>query len=386
MLHNTASVALLAGLLLANAALAQPEQWLQYHTTREGRSDRWLDLTTNPPPNVALPKLGAKPYFAHWTTALDPKGRWLCFDRARRYGPYDRLFIDSAGNGRLDDKSAIKPSRTDPSSAYFDSVRLLFKGEDGPITYHLVLRFMNYNSDSNSDNDVRLLVMSGGFYAGTIDLGGKKQRLELIDANVNGAFNDLASNPDACDHLVLGNNAGERSLGRLLEVDGQFYRLDVARDGAFIKVQKAQNVLLGKVRVPATISEFTALGEQGQFTRKPAKGELTLPVGSYRINQYLINRKDERGASWQLMGYGFNPAADFEVAADKPATLELGEPVRMVMQPSESGPEVSFSLRFLGRYNEPMQITKDSERPRPPRLTLTSLDGSYRYTNSFEFG
>ncbi|MGA2865528.1 MAG: hypothetical protein ABSF95_13730 [Verrucomicrobiota bacterium] len=383
MLHHTASVGLLAGLVLANAAWAQPEQWLQYHTSREGRSYRWLDLTTNPPPNVALPKLGAKPYFAHWTTALDPKGRWLCFDRARRSGPYDRLFIDSTGNGRLDDKSAIKSSRTDPSNTYFDPVRLLFKGEDGPITYHLVLRFMNYDSD----NDVRLLLMSGGFYAGTIDLGGKKRRLELIDANVNGAFNDLASNPDACDHIVLGNdNAGERSLGRLLEVDGQFYRLDVARDGAFIKVQKAENVVLGKVRLPATISEFTALGEQGHFTRKPAKGELTLPVGSYRISQYLINRKDERGASWQLMGYAFNSAADFEVAADKPAALELGEPVRMVVQPSESAAEVSFSLRFLGPYNESMEITKGSERPRPPRLTLTSLDGSYRYTNTFEFG
>jgi len=141
------TLALLAGMFLANAALAQPEQWLQYHTSREGRSYRWLDLTTNRPPNVALPKLGAKPFFAHWTNALDPKGRWLCFDRSRKSGPYDRVFIDSTGNGRLDDKSAASAIRTDPYSAFFDPIRVVFKGEDGPITYHLVVRSMSYNSD-----------------------------------------------------------------------------------------------------------------------------------------------------------------------------------------------------------------------------------------------
>jgi len=128
------------------------------------------------------------------------------------------------------------------------------------------------------------------------------------------------------------------------------------------------------------------VGENGQFTRKPVKGQLTLPAGSYRINQYLVNRKDERGASWQLTGAGFDSSANFEVAAGKPAALEVGEPVRAVMQSSESGSEVSFSLRFQGAHNESVAITRNSEQPRPPRLTLTSLDGSYRYTNSFEFG
>ena len=29
---------------------------------------------------------------------------------------------------------------------------------------------------------------------------------------------------------------------------------------------------------------------------------------------------------------------------------------------------------------------KGNQRPKGPRLTLTSLDGTYRYTNTFEFG
>lgn len=376
------TVAFLAGAFLANTALAQPEQWLQYHTTREARSYHWLDLTTNAPPGVALPKLNAKPYFAHWSTPLDAKGRWLCFDRSRRSGPYDRVFIDSTGNGRLDDKTAAKAASTDQMSAMFDPLRLVFKGEDGPITYHLVLRFMKY-----ADDDMRLLISAGGYYAGTVELAGKKRHLELIDGNVNGTFNDLGSNPDDCDRIQVGaENATEQALGRLLEIDGQFCRLEVARDGAFIKVQKAENIVLGKVSVPATVTEVTVVGENGQFARKPVKGEFSLPVGAYRVQAWLVNRRDERGAAWQLAGRGFNAAADFEVAADKPAALQVGEPVRAVMEPMESGSEISFSLRFQGGLSESVDITKDSQRPRPPRLTLTSLDGSYRFTNSFEFG
>ncbi len=372
---------LLSLFLPSGAALAQKEQWLQYHTSREERGYLWLDLTANPPPNVALPKLNAKPWFARWTTPLDPKGRWLCFDRSRRSGPYDRVFIDSTGNGRLDDKTALSAARIDPYSATFDPARIVFKGEDGPITYHLLLRFMNYGPGNN----VRLLACSGGFYSGTVDFGGKKHRIELIDGNANGAFNDLASTSGARDEVVI-DSTGPQALGRLLEVDGQFYRLNVARDGAFVKVQKATDVALGTVRMPTNISEFIALGENGQFTRKPAKGEVTLPAGAYVVNQYIIKRKDERGASWQLMGSGFEASAGFNVAADKPVLLDIGEPVRAVMQSAESGSEVSFSVRFLGRMKEMINITKDNDRPRPPRLTLTSLDGSYRYTNSFEFG
>jgi hypothetical protein len=48
--------------------------------------------------------------------------------------------------------------------------------------------------------------------------------------------------------------------------------------------------------------------------------------------------------------------------------------------------QVAFSLRFEGRYGESLQIMKGNQRPTGPRLTLTSLDGAYRYTNTFEFG
>ncbi len=68
---------ILAGMVLAGTAFAQSEQWLEYHTGTEGRAYHQMELTTNPPPGVALPKLNGSPYFARWRHAYGPRRRAL---------------------------------------------------------------------------------------------------------------------------------------------------------------------------------------------------------------------------------------------------------------------------------------------------------------------
>ncbi len=380
-----------AAMVVGTTASAQKEQWLDYHVSRDGRGFRYLTLTTNPPPNLKLPALNARPYFAHWVTPLDPVGRWMCLDRSKKSGLYDRVYFDTTGNGRLDDKTPTATAHSDQYNAFFEPTRVVFKGEDGPITYHLVFRFAQYDG-----GEPNLYASSGGYYAGKVDIGGKKRQIELIDENVNGAFNDRGADVGESDCVTVeGDKVPQRYLGKLLEVDGQFYQIEVARDGAFIKLQKAENIALGQVRVPGTISEFIAFGENGYFVRNPAKGEFTLPAGKYRIQDWKINRKDEKGAAWELSAYNFNDSARFEVASDKPVTLQVGEPMLLSMEVQEpvappgardTARQLTFNLRFQGHYGEMLNIMKGNERPRGPRLTLTSLDGAYRYTNNFEFG
>ena len=375
---------LLGASLLAGSVSAQSEQWLQYRTSREGRASRWLVVTTNAPAGVALPKFNAPPYFLRWTTPMDPAGgRWICLDRARRSGPYDRLIMDTDGTGRLDNKAAISAERVDEYYAYFPPLKITFKGEDGPITYHLVLRsYLNRNSPPE------LLLSSGGWYEGKVDLGGKKRLIQLIDGNVNGTFNDMAPNPYDSDRVrVDGDKVGERFLGRMLEVEGQFFHVEVARDGAFVKVQKLEDVAVAPVRVPENIAEIATFGENGHFVRKPEKGEFTLPTGKYRILSWRIDRKDDKGAAWTLEGRNFPEAAGIEVAAGNPLTLDVGEPVHALLDARDlTNREVAFNLRFEGRLGESIEILRGGQRPRGPQLTLTNSDGTFCYTNSFEFG
>jgi hypothetical protein len=374
---------ILAGLMLARAAWAQSEQWLQYNTGNEGRAFHSVQLTTNVPSGVALPKLNGTPYFGRWKTPMDRAGeRWLCLDRTRRSGLYNRLYLDSTGNGRLDDKTPVL-ARLDTYNAYFPATPLTFKGEDGPITYHLTLRVFQYDR-----NPPQALVSSAGWYEGLVNFDGVKKRLQLIDGNANGAFNDMNPNPYDSDRVqVDGDKVGERFLGKLLEVDGKFFRFEAARDGAFVKVVKAEKVELGPVRVPEKISEFVAYGENGHFVRQPQKGEFTLPAGKYRILEWTINRKDDKGAPWTLTGQNFPDSATFEVAAGKTATLDIGEPVKAVLEANEqANREIRFDLSFVGHQKESIQMLRNNERPRGPKLMLANVDGSLCYTNTFEFG
>src|SRR5208283_4009706 len=127
-------------------------------------------------------------------------------------------------------------------------------------------------------NEAELLASPGGWYEGVVNFDGVKKRLKLIDGNVNGTFNDVAPDAYQSDRVQIeGDKTDERFLGRMLEVDAKFFRIEVARDGAFVKVQKVENATLGQVSVPTNISEFTAYGENGHFVRKPANGQFTLP-------------------------------------------------------------------------------------------------------------
>lgn len=367
----------------ATAIAAPAEQWLQYRTDREGQAYRWLQPATNPPANVALPTLSGPGYYVRWTTPMDPSGgRWICLDRTRKSGPHNRLFIDSNGNGRLDDEKPIVASRVDEDTAYFDAVRVLFKGEDGPIMYHITLRFTAYEGSSPY-----LLAQSAGSYEGSVDFGGKKQRIQLVDGNVNGTFNDQGADTSDRDWVTIqGDSTSRRYLGRMIEVSNQLFRIEVARDGACITVEPARDVVFGEVRVPETISQLVVLGPNGHFVRKPARGVVSLPIGEYRIFSWDMQRKDEKGAAWTLSGAAFDERGDIEVAANTPLAVNIGEPIRAMMGITDATNEIRFSLEMRGALGERVDIMKGGQTPPGPKLFLASADGTYRATNSFEFG
>jgi hypothetical protein len=379
-----AKLLILAGMVAAGGALAQTEQWLQYHTGTESLSYHQLEATTNPPAGVALPKLIGPAYFIRWKTPLDPSGgRWLCLDRSRKAGPHDRIYIDNTGNGRLDDKTPLLARSASGNDTEFPPARMVFKGEDGPITYHLVFRAYDFQN-----NQVELLASSACWYEGTVNFDGVKKHLKLVDGNVNGTFNDMAADPYESDRVEIeGDKTAEHFLGKMLEVGGKLFRIEVARDGSYVKVQKAEDVTLGQVHVPDNISELSVFGENGHFTRQPVNGQVSLPVGHYQIFRWTINRKDDKGAAWTLSGYSFPRNGGFKVDADKTPLLKIGEPFKAVLGATEAADrQVTFSLQFKGSQDESIELLRAGQRPQGPKLTLTDSKEALVYTGTFEYG
>ena len=99
--------------VLVSQVSAQDEQWLQYHSSREATQildqtgSKRLDLNTSQPDGLKLPQFkGQDQFFAKWHTPMVKDGfLWIALDRTHKQGPYDLLYIDSNGNGALDDEN-----------------------------------------------------------------------------------------------------------------------------------------------------------------------------------------------------------------------------------------------------------------------------------------
>lgn len=371
---------------------AQQEHWLRYHSASEvsilgsARYMQMLDLNNEKPSGMNLPEFKSdQPYFAKWKTPMVEAGYlWIACDRSHKHGPYDLLYIDSNRNGHLDDETVMRANRTDQYNAYFGPVKVIFEIEDGPVTYHLNFQFQGYQSRTK-----RLLASSGGWYEGDITVDGVKKHCVLFDYNGNGTFNDKSLNATECDRIRIDQKGVEsiRFVGNYIDIDGVFYQPEIARDGAFIKLTKADDLQTGEVRVPEGITQFSAGGENGLFILKPEKGLTSLPVGEYRINDWMLERKDEQGTTWQLKGaYRPGDGTIIDVAVDKPLELSIGEPVVSTLTGSPRQGTYTFRYNMEGRDGERIELTRNGARPRAPKLHIKNKDTTYDRTYSFQYG
>jgi hypothetical protein len=380
-----------ASLLLPALAGAQTEQWLQYRSAREADDIAGalgavtLDLTDAKPPGVVLPRsVGENVVFARWSTPMAKSGS-LCVavDLPSESAAQTTLFIDSDGDRRLDDESAETAYRIDQYNAYFGPVKVTFQAEDGPVTYHLNVRF--YGADSSRK---RLYVSAGGWYEGDVTVDGVKKRCVLVDYNANGTFNDTSPDPEQCDRIRIGEMDVPNMLlvGKYLDLDGTLYEPEISRDGAFVKFARAEGAKYGAVRLAETVSGFSAGGENGQFTLRPRDGVARLPIGKYRVTEWTVERKDDSGAQWRLQGAGVSGVNAFEVSETEEAALEIGEPIVAVVQATEREGTHSFSQSLKGRHGERITLTRNGAQPQAPRLNIKNKDGTYDRTFSFSYG
>ncbi len=379
-----------AGLLAATAAEAEELQWLRYCSAREARrimpgvGRRVLEVSRDKPEGVKLPEFkGADPFFAKWETPMVKSGHlWMALDRTHQYGPYDLLFIDSNGDGSLKDETAVTAYRVEHQETYFGPVKVVFEGEEGPITYHLNLEFYI------QDDRTRLYFSSGGWYEGTIMAGGQQKHCTLIDQNANGTFDDKSSDFWQSDRILIGKKEDQTVsfVGNYLQVDGVLYRPEIARDGAYIKLATAEDVELGNVRIPEAITELVAGGENGLLSAQLEKGIGRLPVGKYRIHHWQIERKDKKDTTWRLRGEWFGDKGDFEVTKEGQTALKIGEPIYSRLKTGRNGAEYSFDQQMEGHLGERIAISREGAEARPPKLHIVSGDGKYDRTFAFEYG
>jgi hypothetical protein len=195
-------------------------------------------------------------------------------------------------------------------------------------------------------------------------------------------------NAEDCDRIQIGKDdkKGIRFVGNYLEIEGDLHQLEVARDGAYVKLTAAEGVTFGNVKMPESITEFAAGGENGLFVRKPKDGIFSLPVGQYHIDHWTTERKDDAGNSWKLQGSQFSKSGHFNVIAAEETELSIGEPVISTLAARDRSGKRYFSQTLKGKLKESIYITLNDKRPPAPKLHIKNKDGTYDRLFSFEYG
>lgn len=382
-------------LLCSAMTQAQDEQWLQYRFSQDARSVqsglglKSINLERSRPEGVKVPQFkGRQPLFGKWITPMAKAGfLWFALDRSRARRPYDLLYMDSNANGLLDDESVVKPFRMGHSEAQFGPVKVVFPGEDGPVSFHLDL--MVYMSGDST----YCYASAAGWYEGEALIDGVKPvHCAVLDYTANGTFDDASLDPDLADRIIIigaGQWSGEPlCVGRLVDVNETLYELEVARDGAFVKLKSAQDVRFGQVRVPAGISRLTVTGTNGQFRLTPKDQVVRVPVGRYCMTDWAMDRNDDKGRLWSALGRtrGIGDRWTLDVVEGQDRALDIGEPFLCRLAVRSTGAVHSFQHELEGRLGEDLTLLLGkTERPAPPRLSIRSRDGAERTLN-FAYG
>ncbi|MHC4646953.1 MAG: hypothetical protein ACYTBJ_15760 [Planctomycetota bacterium] len=356
---------------VASIATGQTEQWLRYRYDREparfiGHSGfQDLELSQDKPAGVQLPEFeSARPLFSRWSTPMAKSGHlWIAVDRSSQRGLYDRLYIDSDGDGHLKGETAAIAYRTREGRfrTWFGPVRVTFEVEGGPVTYHL-----NFRVDPR-ERENEILVTSAGWYQGTITVGQKKRHCMLIDYNANGTFNDKSIDHESSDRIQVRVDQkaqwDTRLVGNYLQLGRELFELEVARDGAYLKLAKADDVSFGDIRVPESITELSAGGDNGLFFVVPDKQVGRLPVGRYRIQYWAREQKDEKGNLWKLESQSWSED-EFEVSQTNETPLRIGELFARVSRVRQVDANYHFYFDRCGAMDEQLRLLCNNQQVR----------------------
>jgi hypothetical protein len=296
--------------------------------------------------------------------------------------------MDTNGDGHLEDeiatmaKSSIQPSVVNYFIS-FGPVEVLMNQDNGPRICHLNLGFYY--------NDKELCTGTVGWYEGYVNVGGEKLLCLLVDKNSDGTFDTKSPHISESDLIAFGEEDRRiiRTVGEYVELDENMYTLGISKDRDSLKVnlKPVKNVPFGEIRLPKNITTITAAGQNGLFTVHPKEGSANLPAGTYCIDHWITEQRDEQDNKWTLKGHSFRDSSSFEVSKGQQTNLSVGETLFTSLEQISKNEDVySFiNPKLYGQMDEEINLTCN-EDDLQLLLHIKSKNGSYDRTFTFEYG
>ena len=363
---------------------------------------------------------------------------------------YSRLLFDLNHNGDLTDDPVIEapasaggPFGAGYQSFSFPRVDLTVDVDGTKIDYAFLLSGYSYGRMAGLNQPYQYAIASlnaAAYREGEITLDGQKVRIVVTDYNSNGRFDDLsAPNPnvnygDGSVYLQPGDmiyvdpqpqgaygydptmNDAQHHLAKVIHIGGRFYDLQITPAGDKLTLTPSA-LEVGHVSNPSRGYRGLVFGDLGVMKiTGDADGRAALPVGSWNLQSYTIDRTgyDEpegqadagpsllQSLAGALLGreQATRPrftmvsarmtgqASAFEVRPGETTELRFGPPYTPKVTASyQRGDQVSLGLSLVGVGGEVCSnLVVDGGRPAKPKFTITDPDGKIVATGDFEYG
>jgi hypothetical protein len=253
---------------------------------------------------------------------------------------------------------------------------------------------------------MRLVLCPARYRSGKVRFGDKLCEVALVDGDYNGAYDDAFSLP--LKSLFTGdtfavdlNGDGQFSMSleppvfevlmlpRMVEVDGNYYSIEVPADGSKVRVERAEPKM-GKLAVGGAEADVVLLSESGFHVLASTSAPWTLPAGKYLPLQILLKKADAQGAVWSLPVLVPDPTTAKlpEVVEGQTTTLDLTPPTQARVKVEPAADSMSFDLALEGaeglRYSP--AVEKDGKGVPPPKFEVKNDAGKVVLADAFQYG
>lgn len=382
-----------------------------------------------PRPASGLPKLACPtPLFFEVKLGPEQVPHLFVLDSSTGAEPgYDRLYVDTNGDGRLSDEQAFEGKcslNRGYTVGFFHGCKLQVKYQDGAQPWAFNAQYVVFQ-DANSRAQPSLMLTAAASCEGMVDFGGKKLKVALVDGDSNGRFNDLFAfakapagtsvaagvGPPSGDWILVDANADGQfdaealgleafGCGRYLIVDGKCYEISVSASGRRVSAARSSAPLGMLRRVgdgPFAVALLTP--GSGMLALYSSGEPVAVPAGLYRLYTCVTAVTDEAGTLWRATGRANAPAQAFRVEEGKLAAVRFGAPLKVgataAVYPSGSasalkaGDTVRLSLAIKGEGGEEYSagaITKAGGRLPPPTVAILARGGQEVASGTFQYG
>jgi hypothetical protein len=288
-------------------------------------------------------------------------GMLFLFDESQGTGKgYDRLIVDLNGNGDLTD-DPVQQASAGSGEVHEHFERQLF----GPVlmpestmvgAWHprFCVEVYVFNRSLLRDGTGDMLhhigqmrTRTGSLLVADVEVNGVKERLGVVDGNVNFRIGDAAAVAQytrtpgrttwylmPSDYLLRGADRPGREVAEPLSTVAYFggkpFSVTLAEDLKWIRLEPFAGATgeleLGEDVARLILGRQMAEGTWEAVSPALEKGKAILPAGTYRISNLMIESKDTRKI--QLTTYDV-PLKPVELTGDQTVRVGVGRPIRL---------------------------------------------------------